>query len=75
MFIIIVTTIIIPMKVEELIGTGEIVSNKIEECRVKMVVSVGDKLLYERLLPVEDYPIVPLMNVHHRNPYPESDVR
>lgn len=69
------TTIIIPMKVEELIGTGEIVSNKIEECRVKMVVSVGDKLLYERLLPVEDYPIVPLMNVHHRNPYPESDVR
>jgi hypothetical protein len=40
-----------------------------------MVVSVGDKLLYQRLLPVEDYPVVPIMNIHMRNPYPESDVR
>ena len=69
------TTILIPMTVEEMIGTGDIVSNAIEECRVKMVVSVGDKKLYERLLPTDDYPIVPLMNVHHRNPFPESDVR
>tara|TARA_R100000900_G_scaffold146054_1_gene133974 strand:+ start:1802 stop:4117 length:2316 start_codon:yes stop_codon:yes gene_type:complete len=69
------TTVLIPMTVEELIGTGTIVSNAIEECRVKLVVSVGDKKLYERLLPTEDYPIIPLMNVHHRNPFPESDVR
>ena len=69
------TTILIPMTVEELEGTGTIVCNKIEECRVKLVVTVGDKLLYHRLLPTEDYPIVPLMNVHHRNPFPESDVR
>ena len=69
------TTILIPMTVEELIGTGQIKSNAIEKCCVKMIVTVGDKLLYTRLLPVEDYPIVPLMNVHHRNPYPESDVR
>jgi hypothetical protein len=69
------TTILIPMTVEELIGTNVIVSNAIEECRVKLVVSVGDKKLYERLLPTEDYPIIPLMNVHHRNPFPESDVR
>ena len=40
-----------------------------------MVVTVGDHLLYKRMLPTEDYPIIPLMNVHHRNPYPESDVR
>ena len=69
------TTILIPMTVEELEGTGTIVCNKIEQCRVKLVVTVGDKLLYHRLLPTEDYPIVPLMNVHHRNPFPESDVR
>jgi hypothetical protein len=69
------TTILIPMTVEELIGTGQIKSNAIEKCCVKMIVTVGDKLLYTRLLPVEDYPIIPLMNVHHRNPYPESDVR
>jgi len=69
------TTILIPMTVEELIGKEEIISNEIEECRVRMIVSVGDRLLYERLLPTQDYPIVTLMNVHHRNPYPESDVR
>jgi len=69
------TTLLIPMTVEELIGTKAIVSNQIEQCRVKMVVSVGDKKLYERVLPTEDYPIIPLMNIHHRNPYPESDVR
>lgn len=69
------TTLLIPMTVEELIGTKAIVSNQIEQCRVKMVVSVGDKKLYERILPTEDYPIIPLMNIHHRNPFPESDVR
>jgi hypothetical protein len=69
------TTLLIPMTVEELIGTKAIVSNQIEQCRVKMVVSVGDKKLYERVLPTEDYPIIPLMNIHHRNPFPESDVR
>ena len=30
-------------------------------------------MLYQRILPVEDL-FIPLMNVHHRNPYPESDV-
>jgi len=69
------TTVIIPISVEELIGLGDITSNQIEKPCVQMHVSVGDKLLYTRMLPCEDYPIVPLMNVHHRNPYPESDVR
>ena len=40
-----------------------------------MIVSVGTKLLYTRILPCEHYPIVPLVNVHLRNPYPLSDVR
>ena len=39
------TTLLIPMTVEELIGMEDIVSNKIEECRVNLVVSVGDKKL------------------------------
>lgn len=69
------TTLIIPISVEELIGVGDITSNEIEKACIQLVVSCGDKLLYRRMLPCEDYPIVPLMNVHHRNPYPESDVR
>ena len=68
------TMIFIPTTTEELIGLGEITANAVEVPRIKMVVSVGDKLLYQRILPVEDYPIVPIMNIHLRTPYPESDV-
>lgn len=59
----------------ELIENGEILANNIEQTRIKVIVSVGTKLLYTRILPVDSYPIVPMMNVHNRNPYPESDVR
>ena len=69
------TFVLIPITVEELIGTGEITSNKVEIPRIKMVVSCGQSLLYERILPIEEYPIVPLCNTHLRTPYPESDVR
>ena len=69
------TTVMTPITTEELIGLDKIVANQIEKCCVKMVVSVGDNLLYTRILPTEDYPIIPVMNMHHRNPYPESDVR
>ena len=69
------TTILIPVSTEELILMGLISKNDIEKPCIEMVVSVGDHLLYKRMLPTEDYPIIPLMNVHHRNPYPESDVR
>ena len=69
------TTTLVPTTVGELIGLEKIIANQIEKCCVAMHVSVGDNLLYERVLPTEDYPIVPLMNIHHRNPYPESDVR
>ncbi len=69
------TTILIPISTEELIMMGQISKNEIEKPCIEMVVSVGDHLLYKRMLPTEHYPIIPLMNVHHRNPYPESDVR
>jgi len=69
------TTVLIPTTVGELVGMGKITANEIEKCCVAMTVSVGDNLLYERVLPTEEYPIVPLMNIHHRNPFPESDVR
>jgi len=69
------TFILIPITVEELIGLNEVVSNPVKIPRIKMVVSVGSSLIYERLLPMEEYPIVPIMNTHLRTPYPESDVR
>ena len=69
------TTSLIPMSTEELKGMDEIACNVVDVPRIQMVVSVGDAMLYERFLPIEDYPIVPLMNVHLRTPFPESDVR
>lgn len=69
------TTSLIPMSTEELKGTNEIVCNAVDVPRIQMVVSVGDSLLYERFLPIENYPIVPIMNIHLRTPFPESDVR
>ena len=69
------TTVLIPTRAEELKGMEKIVCNKVDVPRVKMVVSVGDALLYQRILPIEDYPIIPIMNVHLRTPFPESDVR
>lgn len=69
------TITLIPVSVEELIGMQQINANSIQKACIELVVSVGDHLLYKRMLPSEDYPIIPLMNVHHRNPYPESDVR
>lgn len=69
------TTVITPLTAEEMAGMENIMVNKIEKCCVKLTATVGNNLLYTRILPIEEYPIIPLMNIHHRNPYPESDVR
>tara|TARA_X000000368_G_scaffold411834_1_gene397298 strand:- start:379 stop:2607 length:2229 start_codon:yes stop_codon:yes gene_type:complete len=42
--------------------------------QVKMCASVGDMYLYEALLPIEDYPIVPIVYNHTGTPYPVGAV-
>jgi hypothetical protein len=58
-----------------LVEQGQIDTIKIRSRRIKQCVIVGDKLLYKRILPIDRYPIVPIMNIHTRTPYPMSDVR
>jgi hypothetical protein len=48
---------------------------EIQQTRVHMCVIMGDKMLYERTLPIEEFPVIPFMNLHTRTPYPLSDVR
>ena len=48
---------------------------KINQTRIKMCVIMGDKYLYGRILPIEKYPIILIMNQHTRTPYPIGDVR
>jgi hypothetical protein len=60
---------------EDLIKQGQITAVSVTIKRVKQCVIVGDVKLYSRILPIENYPIVPVMNIHTRTPYPVSDVR
>ena len=59
----------------ELIKRGMIEVVQVDVSRVKMCVIMGDTYLYSRVLPTDQYPIVPFMNIHTRTPYPTSDVR
>ena len=59
----------------DLIEEGQIEVVKVQMSRVKQCVIIGDKKLYSRILPIESYPLIPIMNIHTRTPYPVSDVR
>ena len=60
---------------EALIKQGQIDIVKITTKKIKQCIIMGDTLLYSRILPINNYPLVPIMNVHTRTPYPVSDVR
>ena len=71
-----------PQKAEvEEVTFGELIQRQLIQMvtvqvkRVHMCVIMGDKHLYSRELPIEDYPVVPFMSLHTRTPYPQSDVR
>jgi len=58
-----------------LLDSDKIMMTKVMNTNIKQCISIGDTYLYSIVLPIEDYPIVPFMNGHNRNPYPTSDVR
>jgi hypothetical protein len=66
---------VMPMTFNDLIEMGLIKVVNVQVTRVKQCVVMGDKKLYSRILPTEEYPVIPLCNLHTRTPYPMSDVR
>ena len=44
------------------------------EDRIRFTIVVGDKLLYNEILPIKDYPIVPFVYQYTGTPYPVSAV-
>jgi|TARA_R110000824_G_scaffold213915_4_gene400196 hypothetical protein len=44
------------------------------ETQIKVCASVGDMYLYETLLPIDEYPIVPIAYTHTNTPYPVGAV-
>ena len=59
----------------DLVQKGMIEVVPITVKKVKQCVVIGDKYIYSRVLPTSNYPIVPVVNLHTRTPYPMSDVR
>ncbi len=59
----------------ELIKEGMIESVPVSIKKVKQCVVLGDTEIYSRVLPTSNYPIIPIVNLHTRTPYPMSDVR
>lgn len=69
------TIVLTPITMKDLVSIGEIAVDQIMVDRILRVFSVGGVLYYKTVMPITDYPIIPLMNRHNRNPYPLSDVR
>jgi hypothetical protein len=59
----------------EMVEQEVVVMNRVIVDRIMRIMSVGGVLIDQSIMDIEDYPIVPLMNRHNRNPYPMSDVR
>ena len=64
-----------PVEKRELVAKGYIQSYQVSVTRIQQCVMVGDVKLFSYMLPIDEYPIVPIMNGFNRNPYPLSDVR
>jgi hypothetical protein len=64
-----------PVTMADLVQEGIILYALVLTDRVKRVMSIGGYELYNHIMEIEDYPVVPFMNRHRRNPFPMSDVR
>lgn len=69
------TTIMELVTIRDIVSMGRIIVNEITVDHIQQTCSVGGVLMYQSVLPVEEYPLVTFMNVYNRNPYPVSDVR
>tara|TARA_B100000029_G_scaffold206875_1_gene204635 strand:+ start:5799 stop:7421 length:1623 start_codon:yes stop_codon:yes gene_type:complete len=56
------------------IADGAIEVEEVMQTRIMQCSSIGDVLLYERVLDTDIYPIVPFANIWTNTPYPKSDV-
>jgi len=48
---------------------------EVKQTRIKITCTVGQVVLYEKILDTDVYPIVPVPNIWTNTPYPMSDVR
>ena len=59
----------------EAVEKGVIDVVQVQQTRIKLTCTLGQIILYERILNTDKYPIVPVPNIWTNTPYPMSDVR
>lgn len=69
------TTVITPLTFGDLVKQGVIEVTEYLQDRILRELVIGGVLYFTQVMPLSEYPIVPIINRYHRNPYPDSDVR
>ena len=62
-------------KIAKALKQGLIDVVEVQQTRIKLTCTLGQIILYERILNTDKYPIVPVPNIWTNTPYPMSDVR
>ena len=62
-------------QIQPMIQQGLVDYVKVNQTRIKLTCTLGQIVLYERVLETDVYPVVPLPNIWTNTPYPMSDVR
>ena len=62
-------------KIKQAVEQGMIDVVEVQQTRIKLTCTLGQTILYERVLNTDKYPIVPVPNIWTNTPYPMSDVR
>ena len=62
-------------KIAKALKQGLVDVVEVQQTRIKLTCTLGQIILYERILNTDKYPIVPVPNIWTNTPYPMSDVR
>ena len=60
---------------QSLVEQNIIIEELVYDQKIREVALFGDQLIYDEVLPISKYPIVPACNEHTSTPYPSGDVR
>ena len=58
-----------------LVKENVIMEELVYEKHIREVALFGDQMMYDEVLPITEYPIIPACNEHTSTPYPSGDVR
>jgi hypothetical protein len=60
---------------KEYLKGGQILEQLVHETQIRETFVIGETIVYDEVLPMNRYPIIPACNEHNGTPYPAGDVR